>query len=81
MIAALQEQGRIPVARMCPTCRFFRPNVHDDPERPHHCAFVDAPFGDRSVRIDCPDHEPAASSRRPETIRAVGGVVPRDLRS
>ncbi len=60
MIAALQQQGRIPVARMCPTCRYFRPNVHDDPERPHHCAFVDAPFGDRAIRLDCADHEPAA---------------------
>jgi DNA-binding MarR family transcriptional regulator len=60
MISALQEQGRIPVARMCPTCRYFRPNVHDDPERPHHCAFVDAPFGDRAIRLDCADHEPAA---------------------
>ncbi|MER3418788.1 MAG: MarR family transcriptional regulator, partial [Chloroflexota bacterium] len=27
--------------------------------RPHHCAFVDAPFGDRSIRLDCPDHAPA----------------------
>lgn len=62
LIGALQEQGRIPVAKMCPTCRYFRPNVHpEDPERPHHCAFVDAPFGERAVRIDCPDHEPAVS--------------------
>ena len=62
LIRSLQEQGRIPVARMCPTCRFFRPNAHpEDPERPHHCAFVDAPFGDRSIRLDCPDHVPAAS--------------------
>jgi len=62
LVRSLQEQGRIPVARMCPTCRFFRPNAHpDDPDRPHHCAFVDAPFGERSIRLDCPDHVPAAS--------------------
>ena len=62
LIRSLQEQGRIPVARMCPSCRFFRPMAHpDDPERPHHCAFVDAPFGDRSLRLECPDHVPAAS--------------------
>jgi DNA-binding MarR family transcriptional regulator len=60
VILALQRRGRIPAARMCATCRFFRPNAHDDPERPHHCAFVDAPFGDRSARVDCPDHQPAA---------------------
>jgi hypothetical protein len=42
---------------MCVTCRYFRPHVHSDPERPHHCAFVDAPFGDRALRLDCRDHE------------------------
>jgi DNA-binding MarR family transcriptional regulator len=56
MIRTLQEKGRIPVARMCVSCRFFRPFMHDDPVRPHHCAFVDAPFGDGELRLDCPDH-------------------------
>jgi DNA-binding MarR family transcriptional regulator len=60
MIRSLQEQGRIPVARMCVTCTFFRPDVHDDPERPHHCAFVDAPFGDRQLRLDCDDYRRSA---------------------
>jgi DNA-binding MarR family transcriptional regulator len=60
LIVVLQARGRIPVARMCATCRFFRPNVHDDPARPHHCAFVDAPFGEPHLRVDCEDHEPAA---------------------
>ncbi|HZT53017.1 MAG TPA: MarR family winged helix-turn-helix transcriptional regulator [Gaiellaceae bacterium] len=55
MIRVLQERGRIPVARMCATCSFFRPNVHDDPERPHHCAYADVPFGDRQLRLDCAD--------------------------
>lgn len=58
MIRVLQEEGRIPVARMCITCRFFQPSVHDDPERPHHCAFVDAPFGERALRLDCADFRP-----------------------
>jgi DNA-binding MarR family transcriptional regulator len=57
MIRTLQEEGRIPVARMCVSCRFFRPHVHADEARPHHCAFVDAPFGDGELRIDCADHE------------------------
>lgn len=60
MIRSLQEKGRIPVARMCVSCRFFRPFVHDDPSRPHHCAFVDAPFGDGELRLDCPDHGAAS---------------------
>jgi DNA-binding MarR family transcriptional regulator len=58
-IRTLQDRGRIPISQMCVTCRFFRPYAHPDPERPHHCAFVDAPFGDRHLRLDCPDHQPA----------------------
>lgn len=60
MIRALQERGEIPVARMCVTCRFFRPHRYADPIRPHHCDFVNAPFGDRDLRLDCADHAPAA---------------------
>lgn len=59
ILRELQQLGRIPVARMCVTCRYFRPNHHDDPTRPHHCALVDAAFGDQTIRSDCPDHEEA----------------------
>jgi hypothetical protein len=59
MIRTLQERGEIPVSRMCVTCRYFRPHVHADPSPPHHCAFVDAPFGNRQLRLECADHEPA----------------------
>ena len=64
MIRTLQVRGEIPVSRMCVTCRFFRPNVHDDPETPHHCAYVDAPFGPRHLRLDCPEHEEASGESR-----------------
>jgi len=59
MIRELQIKGAIPVQRMCATCRFFQPHVHDDAAAPHHCAFVDAAFGDASLRLDCGEHEPA----------------------
>lgn len=59
MVRALQERGEIPVSRMCSTCRFFRPNAHPGSDRPHHCAFVDASFGDRHLRLECADHEAA----------------------
>lgn len=59
MIRQLQAAGRIPVSRMCVTCRYFRPNVHSDAERPHHCALVDAAFGDRTLRSDCAEHQVA----------------------
>jgi len=65
MIRTLQEQGRIPVARMCATCSYFRRDAHDDAERPHHCAFVDAPFGDRQLRLDCADWRPRQEEDSP----------------
>ena len=60
LIRALQVARAIPVQRMCVTCAHFRPHAHDDAARPHHCAFVDAAFGDAALRIDCGDHEDAA---------------------
>jgi hypothetical protein len=58
MIRKLQQQGQISVARMCVNCQFFRPNVYTNSDLPHHCEFVDAPFGDRNLQIDCPDQIP-----------------------
>jgi hypothetical protein len=48
---------------MCVSCRFFRPFQHDDLARPHHCAFVDAPFGDGELRLDCPDFQTAGADQ------------------
>lgn len=55
IIRKMQEQRQISVARMCVNCQFFLPNVYSDSDRPHHCNFVDAPFGDRELQLDCPD--------------------------
>ncbi len=66
MVRVLQERGQIPISKMCVTCRFFRPNVYSDSDRPHHCAFVDAPFGERHLQLECPDHvaaEPETAAR------------------
>jgi DNA-binding MarR family transcriptional regulator len=62
IILKLQEQGQIPIARMCMTCQYFRPNVYKNPSSPHHCTFVDAPFGYKNLQVDCPDHFPKASA-------------------
>ena len=70
MIRTLQIRGRIPVARMCVSCRFFRPYRHQDASRPHHCAFVDAPFGDGELRLDCPDHAAAPPEQAAATWHA-----------
>ena len=73
MIRNLQTRGEVPVARMCVTCRFFRPRVHDDTLRPHHCALVDAPFGDPDLRLECADHEAADEARAGEVWRTFSG--------
>ena len=67
LISALQGAGVITVARMCVSCRFFQPFRHDNPARPHHCAFVDAAFGDGELRLDCPDHSPAPVDQAAQT--------------
>jgi len=59
VVSELQSVGRIPVSRMCVTCRYFRPNVHEDTKRPHHCALVNEAFGNPTLRADCPEHEVA----------------------
>lgn len=56
LIRALQTAGAIDPARLCITCSHFRPNQHMDAARPHHCALVDAAFGDAALRLDCDDH-------------------------
>jgi DNA-binding MarR family transcriptional regulator len=63
-IRALQEATAIPPQRLCVTCRHFRPYAHEDPELPHHCALVDAPFGGRHLRLDCPEQEEAPPAER-----------------
>jgi DNA-binding MarR family transcriptional regulator len=62
-ISALQQEGQIPVTRMCLSCRFFEGNRHPGTNAPHHCWFVDAPFGYRELRLHCPDHIPAGRPR------------------
>jgi DNA-binding MarR family transcriptional regulator len=64
MVRSLQEAGRIPVSRMCTSCRFFRPHVYADLEQPHHCAFTDSPFGDAALRFDCAEQQPADEPAR-----------------
>jgi DNA-binding MarR family transcriptional regulator len=57
LIRRLQNDGQIVPQRLCVTCVHFQPNVHpQNPAGPHHCAFVDAPFGDLDLRLDCGDH-------------------------
>jgi DNA-binding MarR family transcriptional regulator len=56
MMVALLERGRVPNQRMCVTCHYFQADVHEDRQRPHHCALNDAPLGTRHLRLDCGEH-------------------------
>ncbi|MBE3598655.1 MAG: winged helix-turn-helix transcriptional regulator [Limnochordaceae bacterium] len=73
LIRTLQLQGKISVARMCVSCTYFRPFAHPDPERPHHCHYVDAAFGDGRLRLECPDYEPAPDERQEAAWEAWAG--------
>jgi DNA-binding MarR family transcriptional regulator len=72
IIRSLQEKGQIPVSRMCVTCMYFRPHVHQGP-MPHHCAFVDAPMAARHLRLQCPEHEEATAVEQARTWKRFAG--------
>jgi DNA-binding MarR family transcriptional regulator len=78
VILELQESGAIEPQRMCCTCRFFRPYRHSTESRPHHCDFVDAPFGTDSLRLDCGDHQAAEETVRKERWRRFLAATPPD---
>ncbi|MBO9198449.1 winged helix-turn-helix transcriptional regulator [Rhizobium sp. 16-449-1b] len=67
IIRQLQEKNAIPVQRMCVTCRYFDPFAHPQSDKPHHCHFVHAPFGQRELRVDCREHELADPTSRAAT--------------
>ncbi len=60
-IAALQRAGIVTVARMCITCRFFRPDVSPGTPQPHYCALLEQPLAAEALRADCPEHQPAVA--------------------
>lgn len=64
-IQILQQKNQIPVSKMCITCRFFQPNTYSNSQYPHHCYFINTPFSDDNIRLECPDHFLAKS----ETIK------------
>ena len=61
-IFVMQRQDRIPVARMCVTCRFFQPYAYPGTSSPHHCWLVDAPFGHQDLRVRCPEASPGEAA-------------------
>lgn len=76
MIRELQRQGRVPTARTCVDCRHFEPFAHPDSTEPHHCGFVDAPFGDGDLQVACADHVEASERQAGAAFRRLLRVVP-----
>jgi DNA-binding MarR family transcriptional regulator len=76
LIRALQLDGEIPVARMCVSCQHFGPNAYADADQPHHCNFVNAPFGDQGLRIDCSDYLAAPRSQAEEAWKVFRRATP-----
>jgi hypothetical protein len=77
LIRSLQLREAIPPQRMCVTCKYFRPNVHPQAAEPHHCAFVDAPFGNSALRLDCAEHEQAGAPEMARNWNAFTSPHPR----
>lgn len=51
----LQQNGFIPLQRMCTTCRHFRQVETESP--PYYCQLLDKPLAAQDLRIHCPEHE------------------------
>jgi len=64
MVRAMEDRKLVPTARMCVSCRFFRPNEYPGAARPHHCLFIEAPIGDAELRVDCTEMEPVEEGLR-----------------
>ncbi len=73
LIKSLQDQGEISVARMCVSCRYFRPNQYDDPAKPHHCDYVNAPLGGMTLRVNCPEYAAAPKGQADTAWAAFSG--------
>ena len=71
VLHSLQQQNTISISRMCATCDHFRPNHHDDGEKPHHCTLMNEAFGDRLLRLDCSEHVLASTLRQEENWTAI----------
>lgn len=64
IVYRLNAAGYIHLHEMCWHCQFFRQNAHpNDPHRPHHCAFMDAPLAEADTYLDCPDFHPVTERR------------------
>lgn len=62
-IERLQRSGRIAPQRMCVTCRYFVPEAELNNPGPSFCNLIGQTLEPADLRVDCPEHEEADSSR------------------
>ncbi|MCL6473644.1 MAG: MarR family winged helix-turn-helix transcriptional regulator [Firmicutes bacterium] len=60
IVRELHGAGYVRVYEMCRGCQFFRKDAHpENPQEPHHCAFMDAPLREADTYLECPEFAPA----------------------
>lgn len=57
LIALLQEEGLINVARMCLCCQHFVQNKNPNSDKPHYCSFLEKDIGIKELQVDCLMHK------------------------
>lgn len=68
LVHEAQQKGLATGSRTCLGCRFFRPGEGNQPGKPHFCAFVQQPFGDPELRVDCAEQQPADEQYAEESL-------------
>ena len=53
LVREAQQKGLATGLRTCLGCRFFHPGKGNQSGKPHFCTFVQQPFGDLELRVDC----------------------------
>jgi len=73
LVRAFERRGLLPSARMCLSCRYFRP-WHGRGKKPHRCELLREAIGEGELRLDCGEHEPAAPERLEEIWHELQGA-------
>ncbi len=57
LIAELQKQRIITIAKMCITCGNFKKNAYPTRDKPHHCKLTNKPLANSDLNLNCDNHQ------------------------